>query len=250
MKVLALALAGSGSLLLPACHSFRSHYHYSNFYRPSALINDAGAHEWEKYYTGVTGFGADYTFTVNSAGRKVLQSMGKEETYGEIEPRGMRVVLDAVRDTIDSSDVMYDLGSGVGKVVAQFAIETKCGRCVGIELGERRHKNAVAAWNELKASDLFAQQTERMHFINGDMLATNWTDATVLFVNAVCYPPQLWNELEKLITKDCHRLKCLILGGQTLSPVFLDSWGGTCQDIKVAASWQEDMVMTLYIKSS
>lgn len=202
--------------------------------------------EWEGFYKEVSGFGADFTSTVNKAGRKVLQSMGKEETYGEIEPRGLRVILDAIRGEIDSTDVMFDLGSGVGKVVAQFAFETECGRCVGIELGERRHKNAVRAWSAMQSAGSYLQEAERMAFINGDMLReTQWKDATVLFVNAVCYPPALWNELETIITNDCPSLKFIILGGQTLDNAFLERKGFTARDVQVAASWQDDMVMTL-----
>lgn len=207
-------------------------------------------HEWEGYYKEVSGFGADFTSSVNKAGRKVLQSMGKEETYGEIEPRGLRVILEAIRNEINVGDVMFDLGSGVGKVVAQFAFETECGRCVGIELGERRHKNAIKAWSAMQSAGCFAQQTERMSFINADMLReTQWKDATVLFVNAVCYPPALWDELERIITNECHSLKFIILGGQTLNSAFLDQRGLSAKNVEVAASWQEDMVMTLYSRS-
>lgn len=233
---------------------------------------------WEaRYYSDITGFGADYITTISAkTGRKMLASMGKEETYGEITVSGWGGVLCRIKDKVGPSDVFFDLGSGVGKVVAQIAIETDCGSCFGIELGERRHKNALQAKNSMAHSsetDDFPTATSssiglksiqsasrRMHFLNLNMLSEEavlqWTNSTILFINAVCYPPELWLEIERLMVLKCTKLKFIILGGQVIGSrpdgatsgpevqQFLSKF--TKVEVPASASWQDDFSMLLY----
>ena len=63
------------------------------------------------------------------------------DTYGTIEPMGVRKVLDVVN--IGPSDVFYDLGSGIGNVVVQVFKETNARKCVGIEIDANRHADAL-----------------------------------------------------------------------------------------------------------
>jgi len=72
-----------------------------------------------------------------------------ETVYGELLPSSLSALLAEPLIQIDSSDIMYDLGSGTGKIPAQFAFETACGRCIGVELGQRRHSIAVAALDSI-----------------------------------------------------------------------------------------------------
>ena len=86
---------------------------------------------------------------------------------------------------------MYDLGAGTGKVVTQFAYETICNSCNGIELGERRYKSSTNALKNMQNNgDILA---DKITFIKGDILQnTVWHNATILFINAVCFPESLW----------------------------------------------------------
>ncbi|EGZ13651.1 hypothetical protein PHYSODRAFT_510441, partial [Phytophthora sojae] len=51
---------------------------------------------------------------------------------GEISPTGVSAIL-AVIPTLTIADTFVDFGSGIGNVVAQVALETCVGRCIGIE---------------------------------------------------------------------------------------------------------------------
>ncbi|EGZ05204.1 hypothetical protein PHYSODRAFT_534456, partial [Phytophthora sojae] len=51
---------------------------------------------------------------------------------GEISPTGVSAIL-AVIPTLTIADAFVDFGSGIGNVVAQVALETCVGRCIGIE---------------------------------------------------------------------------------------------------------------------
>ncbi|CAB9511090.1 Histone methylation protein DOT1 [Seminavis robusta] len=111
---------------------------------------------------------------------------GKEFTYGEITPTGVRQLLEDLElltifeDDSNSTDkeevVFYDLGSGEGKLVAQVFLETlsTCHdndktkpkdrailkRIVGIELSPARHAMAVHSWNALQQA-LLPSQAEK-----------------------------------------------------------------------------------------
>ena len=57
--------------------------------------------------------------------------------------------------------VWYDLGSGVGKAVLQFALQHKIKRAVGIELARSRHDIAAAALDWLERNQQQAQDQEQ-----------------------------------------------------------------------------------------
>ena len=249
----------------------------------AAASSSSGAWDWEsRFFSTITGFGADHTTTLSASGRRVLSSMGPAETYGEITSAGIRSVLRLVGPLLGEEDHMVDLGSGVGKVVAQFAHETRCGRCLGVELGERRHRGAVAAREamlvggrgpasrtgtgaapgtgaEAEAEAASKAAALRMHFLNSDVLAApaveQWApQSSVIFVNAVCFPPALWAAIEHVILTACPRLRFLIIAGPTVaksdadaSRAFHDKFEERAVSSPGAASWTEgEFSLTLY----
>jgi SAM-dependent methyltransferase len=63
---------------------------------------------------------------------------------------------------------MYDLGCGIGKIVTQFAFETNCKKCVGIELGTTRYEKSMVALDRMKEAKLKA--ADKIDFILGNIL--------------------------------------------------------------------------------
>ena len=94
-----------------------------------------GSESWEEIYEKgqIDGFRADY---MKVEGK--IMDIGHAGVYGEILPKGIRKLYSKL--DIQVNDIVYDLGSGTGKVVLQFAIETAAGTCHGIEIGETRYK--------------------------------------------------------------------------------------------------------------
>ena len=128
-------------------------------------------------------------FTIININYHLYYQCNVAGTYGEITSSGIRNCLK--RLDIRENDIFYDLGSGTGKVVTQFAYETKCKSCNGIELGERRYRgsaNALAAM-QMNGDTL----SDKITFIKGNILESIiWHNATILFINAVCFPESLW----------------------------------------------------------
>merc|ERR1719171_2180634 len=81
------------------------------------------------YLNGGSGFGPDHVCTGSHTDSA---AMG----YGEITYAGMEPLYKSL--TLGPDDVVYDLGSGLAK------------RVVGLEVGERRHGNAVSAEARLR----------------------------------------------------------------------------------------------------
>jgi hypothetical protein len=220
-------------------------YHIQR-YRPRSIM----LMTWEKYYGDKTGFGADYR-TIQRNNKMGIMDLGVSGTYGEITAQGLK-------DTIFSSyefyeqDVMYDLGSGIGKAVIQFAYETKCGKCIGVELGERRHMTAMSVLQDIKLSNTDQYYANKINFILGDVTTTDWSDATVLFINALCFPEDLWHKIEAIMVKSCPSVRLLFLVGKTLATDKGDSVAsiGASQyqvTSKIcAASWDDENTMSCY----
>ena len=71
---------------------------------------------------------------------KEFQRLGTNSIYGEISPVSIPHILKSI-DVHNKDDlVMYDLGSGLGRVVLQSALSSKMKKLVGIELSYLRYK--------------------------------------------------------------------------------------------------------------
>ena len=199
--------------------------------------------KWENYYDGFTGYGSDsYQKVVND--KKGYFSFGSQETYGEILPLGIAKLINKIKTT--SNDIMYDLGSGIGKVPTQFAFETQTKKCVGIELGQRRHNHAIEVLNKMKLDPLLNDMCNKIEFISGDILEIDWNDATILFINALCFPPDLWSKIEEKIFQNCKNLRYLCLVG----PSFLGNYNVTIDNentVYCEVSWDESSTCPITI---
>jgi precorrin-6B methylase 2 len=74
---------------------------------------------------------------------------------------------------VGKGDVLYDLGSGDGRIPITAAQKYGVARAVGIDISPERIKEAEA--NKAKAG-----VGDRVRFINGDLFESNFSDATVL----------------------------------------------------------------------
>lgn len=167
-------------------------------------------------YFSESGFGDD-KFTKSA--RKDFNS-SIETIYGELLPSSLTALLSEPIVMINDDDIIYDLGSGTGKIVAQFAYDTPCKRAIGIELGERRHSVASSALQQLTDHNdpNLRKGSEKIQLINADLLQVPWEkDATVLFINAFCFPPSLMVAIEARV-KQSKILKYVFLCGQRFNP--------------------------------
>ena len=73
----------------------------------------------------------------------MIRLLNSSSTYGEITTKGFREL--AKRIELYSGDCFLDMGSGVGRVVVQAALEFGCRSSLGVELSMTRHERAQQA---------------------------------------------------------------------------------------------------------
>ncbi len=103
---------------------------------------------------------------------------------------------------INSQDILYDLGSGDGRILITAA--KKYGsRGIGIDIDPKRIKQA-------KQKALKYSMEKQLEFYQQDLFSSNFTDATVIFIYLLPHlnlklRPQLWKQLKpgtKIISRD------------------------------------------------
>jgi len=176
--------------------------------------------QFVKYWKGITG----YQISEQESAR--LRKKGNGPVYGEINfgsVERVHRILD-----VNNKDIFVDLGSGVGKVVAQTFLNTKCKLSIGVEVSKERHEKAEKAHTRIATSiNAQAEQInknlerekdkcakdpegygllmaskkkpkvprtdlENLLLIKGDVRDLDiYEDATILFVNAVGFSDDL-----------------------------------------------------------
>ena len=115
--------------------------------------------------------------------------------YGEVSVHGFRGV--ARRMQLGAEDSFYDLGSGVGKSVAQAWLEFGVRESRGVELAAERHAAAVAAVAEIlkRATGGTAGGNAgvfcggRVELTCGDILDADLSQTTAVWCANVCFAP-------------------------------------------------------------
>ena len=201
---------------------------------------DNKINSFEVFFTDGSGFGGD-EFVATSRADVNPETEG---TYGELLPEALRALFKEPIIQVANDDVVYDLGSGVGKIVAQFAFETNCRKAIGVELGKRRHELASEALSRIRAAgandDAIRAAADKIQFISADLLDVPWdADATILFINAFCFPPSLMQEIERRVKKPrppgSHQLKYVFLAGQRFRHDMTTAIGGHYIDLLAPA---------------
>ena len=118
------------------------------------------------------------------------------------------------------SDVIYDLGSGYGRVVLYGALTTPV-QCVGIEIVPERVREANEAAQSLALS--------RATFIRHNVLEYDYSDGTIFFLFNPCSRPTLQKVTEKL-QRISQRKSIRVIG-----------WGGNINEHFANQDWLQDI---------
>jgi len=124
---------------------------------------------------------------------------GQRTTYSELHPASLKSILSAV--AIQNGEVLFDLGSGLGKILFQAAL-TKSVQARGIELSPTRQSRAKAMWallqkpeqrRELGGLDASgpAAPGGTVEILEGDFAllhASLWKDVSVALLHVLAYP--------------------------------------------------------------
>ncbi|MES2604451.1 MAG: histone methylation protein DOT1-like protein [Pseudomonadota bacterium] len=135
--------------------------------------------------------------------------------YGELKRHELENYFDMIAPLLPANSVMYDLGSGLGKVVMSAALSLPLARCVGVELLPYRHRMAEERLASMLAVCTRSMATlpapvqpdaplklptggntnahhllgirARIHFIEQDMFAADLSDANLVFIYSTCF---------------------------------------------------------------
>ena len=130
--------------------------------------------------------------------RRYDTTVDVSETYGEIlYPSVIRLLSEL---NLTEQDVFYDLGSGLGKVVAQVFLLSLVKEAHGIEILTSLHEQAVQTAARIQC-DLpeFFSGDRKLQFTLGSFLQVPLTTATVVLLASPCFSPVILHPLEKII---------------------------------------------------
>lgn len=122
------------------------------------------------------------------------------ETYGEILFPSITKIINKIN--IGPSDVFLDFGSGLGKVVVQFFLQTEIKSAYGIEINPTLHHTATQILNRMKQEQPHCFQNYRtLTFIRGNFLKTKLPQATIVLLGSPCFSQPMLNEIGKMLNQ-------------------------------------------------
>ncbi|MBD3273624.1 hypothetical protein GF385_04730 [Candidatus Dependentiae bacterium] len=146
-------------------------------------------------------------FSIPQKDREYVNKYGSA-VYGEITYDSLKILLDDLKPK--TSDVFYDLGSGVGKVTVQATLDYKFKKAFGIELSRNRHLKAEKIRAKLKKAKKIKSH-HNLFFKHEDISKTNLKSATIIFMCSTCFPKNLMEKLAKNFAKLRKKTKILTL---------------------------------------
>lgn len=159
----------------------------------TSVINDV--------YTDLSGF------TIEEQERKFIEDAGGNATYGEIIPESVAQLMDYFKPT--STDVFFDLGSGIGKVCVQVALTTPA-KAVGVELSSTRYAMAQQARQALIEKNILIIPS-KLEFKNENILDADLSQGTIFFLCSTCFSDDLMSALTKKIANNGKKVQVATL---------------------------------------
>jgi SAM-dependent methyltransferase len=171
--------------------------------------------------------------------RKLVDSTGGSATYGEALPEG----VDALRALLElgPDDVLYDLGSGTGRVVLQLGLTSAAGRLVGVELSPTRHEHAEAAAEALRRRGL---RTAPMDFRCEDIAAADISDGTYFYMCSTAFSAAICRRVAERVAA-APRFRALVTSRALPAQPHLQKLG----ELRSAYSWNLQGRAFVYVKS-
>jgi len=138
-----------------------------------------------------------WAYEIPKADERRIRASSGSPLYGEITPASVDRLLSHLG--VGEDDVLYDLGSGVGKMVIQAAMTVPLRACVGVELSKMRHEAAVQALAQARKEGLVLAR--RCELRNEDLLETGLSDATVVYTCSTGFSLRFMRSLTKKLSR-------------------------------------------------
>ena len=123
----------------------------------------------------------------------------KEFIYGEMSTLSINKIFDHINM---KNKKFLDIGSGLGKIVIQIALEYPIKESHGIEISKKRHIISENIKNKLTPNI-----QNKIHFINKDITKIENINYDVIFFSNLCFSESQNIKISKLLCKQ----KCILL---------------------------------------
>lgn len=139
-------------------------------------------------------------YKISFEGRNKLSYYDQSLTYGEIFFDSFYEMLKKAQPK--KGEVFYDLGSGTGKAVFVAHLLFSFSKVVGIEILPELHQTSKKILEkyeeEVRPKILEKNNQQKIDFLLGDFLKTNFFDADIVFVSATCFSQKIIFQLENI----------------------------------------------------
>lgn len=148
------------------------------------ILEDAYEGKLRKERSGAHGMSGDDAKAWKAAGIHK-----NTNTYGEISPEGIQLLLQRVGAKPGQN--YYDLGAGDGKTTMVAWLMGL--NATGIELSEQRFQASCAATDRLR--NLRGSSGRHLQFFHGSVTDLDFADADVVYIMSVCFDAKLMNRI-------------------------------------------------------
>lgn len=122
---------------------------------------------------------------------------GYKDTYGEVTQISTNGIVNEFKDYFNEDTVFYDLGCGLGKMVAHIGLQYNPKKSCGIELSKERMKGA----NHIK--ETYCKDNDKISFIEGSYFEADISDATVVYCDNTVCPEELTAQIIDILPEGC-----------------------------------------------
>jgi SAM-dependent methyltransferase len=126
-----------------------------------------------------------------------------DTTYGEIMCNSIDNIFNNI--TFNKNDVVYDLGSGGGKLLIYIYLKYKLD-CIGIEIIEHRHNKAIEIFKKYKNN----KQKNILKFLYDDFFNISFSKGTIFYICNTMWDDHMNNKILNKILKESN-MKYVIL---------------------------------------
>jgi hypothetical protein len=135
-------------------------------------------------------------FYKNQSGLHLEESEKSEYIYGELTKSGVESLWKFLKTIYNPTDVLYDIGSGNGKLLLHLSLISDFSKLIGIEKNKIRHQYSL----EISKTSIF----KNVDFICDDVLNHSLSDANIIFMNDVVFGEDLVQKIISKLKKGTH----------------------------------------------
>lgn len=172
--------------------------------------------------------------------KEIKKSKGSA-VYGEINHQALKKLHDYLG--INSKDVFFDLGSGVGKVVLQTGLFTDAKKVVGVELSKTRHDDALLALKN--ASEMDKKISSKVEFINDDLMNVDLSRASIIYTCSTAFSETFMKQIVKRLGSFNHKFRLI-----TLQELPNEKYLDPIDTIHLDMSWVRNTAVYIYERNN